>query len=165
MLMKKERLGIMLARETGEIVRASFQDRSELWALESQCFHREIAFSRRQISYLLKSKRVEVYVVREEGRIIAEAIVLKRKTPGGEVARLYSFAVKPGYRGRGLGKRLLLNCLEVLHGEGIQTVYLEVEGDNHRAIALYESLGFRPIRELKGYYPENKDGIKMKLVL
>lgn len=155
------------------IERANFSDRQELFALECQCFDPEIRFSRPQISYLLKSPRVEIYVMREQmgqsmgdrSQIIAEAIFLKRRTKRGEVARLYSLAVKPAYRGRGYSKQLLGKSLEVLRQQNILMIYLEVETENRAAIGLYQSLGFTPVKLLKGYYQPTRDGLKMKLNL
>lgn len=147
------------------IEKATFSDRFQLFELESECFDPELAFSRRQLSYLLRSPRVEIYVMRDRDRIIAEAIFLHRKTRRGEVGRLYSLAVKPSYRGKGYGKELLVKSLESLRRQNILIVYLEVEAENRTAIGLYQSLGFCPIKLLKGYYNPERDGLKMKLNL
>lgn len=148
-----------------KIDKASLQDKSELVSLETQCFREGIAFSKKQIAYLLRSPRADIYVMRLSVTLAAYAIILKRKTCRGEVARLYSLAVKPEFRGQGLGKKLMLECLDKLRMENIQTVYLEVEAENKIAIALYESVGFCRVARLKSYYGENQDGLKMKLTL
>ncbi len=145
-----------------KIDKALLQEQRDIVSLEAQCSRDGIAFSKKQIAYLLRSTRADIYVMRLNGTLAAEAIVLKRKTCRGEVARLYSFAVKPELRGQGLGKKLLLECLEKLRRENIQRVFLEVEADNNIAIALYESLGFCRVALLKSYYGENQDGLKMK---
>ncbi len=51
----------------------------------------------------------------------------------------------PAYRGRGLGKRLLLAALNQARASGFICVELSVHADNTRAMALYEKIGF--IRE------------------
>ena len=159
---------------TLEIDRANFSDLLDLFALECQCFDQEIRFSRQQLFYLLKSPRVEIYVMRDwqhlsaspkGGQIIAQAIFLKRKTKRGEVARLYSLSVKPEYRGRGYSKQLLSKSLADLRQQNILMIYLEVETENRTAIALYQSLGFAPVKLLKDYYQLTRDGLKMKLNL
>ncbi|MBW4492437.1 MAG: GNAT family N-acetyltransferase [Oscillatoria princeps RMCB-10] len=148
-----------------KIDKATLQDKSDIVSLEALCFRAGIAFSKKQIAYLLKSPRADIYVMRWNETLAAYAIILKRKTCRGEVARLYSFAVKPELRGQGLGKKLMLECLEKLRRENIQTVFLEVEAENKSAIALYESVGFCRVARLKSYYGENQDGLKMKLTL
>ncbi|WP_017719366.1 GNAT family N-acetyltransferase [Kamptonema formosum] len=148
-----------------KIDKALLEDKSDLASLEAQCFREGIAFSKKQIAYLLKSPRTDIYVMRLNGTLAAYAIILKRKTCRGEVARLYSFAVKAEFRGQGLGKKLMLECLDKLGRENIQAVFLEVEAENNSAIALYESVGFSRVARLKSYYGENQDGLKMKLTL
>ena len=51
-------------------------------------------------------------------------------------------ALHPAYVGRGLGPRILRAFAEVLAGEGIQRLRLEVAGFNHRAIGAYRGAGF-----------------------
>ena len=48
----------------------------------------------------------------------------------------------PGYRDRGLGRRLIETTLEAARASGIHRVELHVNADNSRAIALYEKAGF-----------------------
>ena len=78
-------------------------------------------------------------------------------------ARLYSLAVAPEHRGKGLGRALMCHCLEILRGELVEGVALEVAADNVPAIALYESLGFLKDRRLVDYYGPGEDGWRMRL--
>ncbi len=48
----------------------------------------------------------------------------------------------PGYRDRGLGRRLMLTALEAAKAAGMHRVELHAHADNLRAIALYEKVGF-----------------------
>ena len=50
--------------------------------------------------------------------------------------------VLAGYRGRGIGKQLMVATLAHARRNGIIRVELEVRADNVRAIKLYERLGF-----------------------
>ena len=50
--------------------------------------------------------------------------------------------VLPSYRGHGLGKRMLAECLAAAHARGIARVELEVRTDNRRALELYRDGGF-----------------------
>jgi ribosomal protein S18 acetylase RimI-like enzyme len=50
--------------------------------------------------------------------------------------------VLEGYRGRGIGKKLVVATLAHARRNGIIRVELEVRADNVRAITLYEQLGF-----------------------
>ncbi len=50
--------------------------------------------------------------------------------------------VLPSYRGCGLGKSLLDQCIRAAHARGITRVELEVRTDNRRALELYRASGF-----------------------
>jgi len=49
----------------------------------------------------------------------------------------------PAWRGQRIGQRLLQACLDKARLRGLTRIELESRIDNHRAIALYERLGFR----------------------
>jgi mycothiol synthase len=66
--------------------------------------------------------------------------------PGGPVGEIYVLGVDPQSGLRGLGGPLTAAGLDYLTTRGLDTVMLYVEGDNHRAIALYERYGFRTFR-------------------
>lgn len=55
---------------------------------------------------------------------------------------IQNVGVVPEYRGRGLGRALLLKCLEGFQTLGVPRVYLEVTASNLPAVQLYRSLGF-----------------------
>ena len=52
--------------------------------------------------------------------------------------------VEPDQRGRGLGLLVMAELLEWGAERGATTAYLQVLGDNTRAFALYDGLGFVP---------------------
>lgn len=52
----------------------------------------------------------------------------------------------PDHRRRGLARAVIARSLQLLNAEGVTSAYLGVDTDNHnRALALYESCGFRVI--------------------
>jgi len=55
--------------------------------------------------------------------------------------------VRPAYRGRGLGRRALIEGLRRLRRAGYDRAGLHVDSDNPIAIQLYESVGMRVTRE------------------
>jgi mycothiol synthase len=59
--------------------------------------------------------------------------------PAGEI---YVLGVDPAAGVRGLGGPLTLAGLDYLRGRDLRTVLLYVEGDNDRAVKLYERFGF-----------------------
>ncbi|MFC1918672.1 GNAT family N-acetyltransferase [Chloroflexota bacterium] len=60
----------------------------------------------------------------------------------GKKGRIFMLGVDPGYRGRGIGKRVLLAGLAHLRDKKTQLVELTVDSENEIALALYRSVGF-----------------------
>jgi mycothiol synthase len=56
--------------------------------------------------------------------------------------RISMIGVDPDYKGRGLGKQLLLSGLAYLKGRGLEVGRLTVDADNTVARSLYRSVGF-----------------------
>ena len=61
---------------------------------------------------------------------------------GKRKGRIFMLGVDPGYRNRGLGKRVLLAGLAHFKDKGIQVVEITVDNENEVAYALYQSVGF-----------------------
>jgi mycothiol synthase len=55
---------------------------------------------------------------------------------------IYMIGTDPEYRGKGLGKKVLLAGLSHLKSRGIKTVSLSVDSENRIAYELYRSMGF-----------------------
>jgi ribosomal protein S18 acetylase RimI-like enzyme len=66
-------------------------------------------------------------------------------------AGISAFGVLPAYRGRGIGRQMLLDAVDTLLDEGWKHVLIEVVTDNERALALYRSCGFR-VTTAYGFY-------------
>jgi mycothiol synthase len=60
---------------------------------------------------------------------------------------IYVISVRPQFQGRGLGRVMVTQGLEVLRRKGVSEAILFVDRSNHGALELYESLGFALVRE------------------
>jgi len=54
--------------------------------------------------------------------------------------------VLPEFRGKGIGKRLVIKCIEKMKAKGVTAARLAVLTENTTAVKLYEKLGFRIYR-------------------
>jgi ribosomal protein S18 acetylase RimI-like enzyme len=58
---------------------------------------------------------------------------------------VHGFVIDPVLQGRGLGRAALRQACRRLRDEGAEQIGLEVAVENDRALALYTSIGFRPV--------------------
>src|SRR5690606_21927015 len=132
-----------------EIGPARLSQVGALASLEERVFGKDQAISKRQMRHILGSGRSIVAVARTpEGRVVGLVIVLMRRHKHNQSARLYSLAVDPDFRGKGLGEQLAEYVLAKVEEKGITRCFLEVADDNERARRLYERLGFVPVTTL-----------------
>lgn len=108
--------------------------------------------SARQFRHHLRNPRARLRVAVLDGQPAGYALVLLRS--GSRTARLYSIAVDPACRGRGLGARLLGEAERVARAAGAHELRLEVRTDNAAAIGLYEGRDYRRFGRREGYYED-----------
>jgi [ribosomal protein S18]-alanine N-acetyltransferase len=72
-------------------------------------------------------------------------------------AHITTFAVRPGFRRRKIGERLILALLDLAAGRGAREATLEVRLSNLPARRLYEKYGFRPVGIRPRYYSDNNE--------
>lgn len=85
-------------------------------------------------------------------------MAFKKNTPCGFIlarkivqeCEILTFAVKPEFQGKGIGRLLLNRLLE----EMSVPIFLEVATDNLPAIGLYESIGFEVLTVRHNYYED-----------
>jgi N-acetylglutamate synthase len=63
----------------------------------------------------------------------------------GRRGHIYHLAVDPAYQGRGLGKRMLDECLEGLRRTGVKRVIIMVADDNPRGRGFWRRSGWEDI--------------------
>ncbi|HSH28766.1 MAG TPA: GNAT family N-acetyltransferase/peptidase C39 family protein [Thiohalobacter sp.] len=112
--------------------------------------------SRRQFRYMLtRANAATLVTTGDADQVLGYALVLFHA--GTSLARLYSIAVDPAARGRGLAQTLLTAAEVEAAGRGCVDMRLEVRPDNAAAIALYERLGYRRFGTFDDYYEQTLD--------
>jgi ribosomal protein S18 acetylase RimI-like enzyme len=92
---------------------------------------------------------------KETGEMIGQVFIQwtssdPRFADGARRGYLYALRIKPAFRGRGLGTRILIAAEDELRRRGMDTAAIGVEKNNPRARALYERQGYRIIADDPG---------------
>ena len=91
------------------------------------------------------------YFVLDDGtRVLGGAGFAPLKGGPKATCELRKMYLRPQTRGCGLGRRLLEHVLAQAHAAGYRRCYLETMATMQRARALYESVGFSPLRKPEG---------------
>lgn len=110
-----------------------------------------------------------VALTRRAGRL--EALGLWQRYDAAVLARnaeVRKLMVHPDARGGGLARRTLLALVADARRAGIETLVLQVRGNNHGAMALYEAVGFEVAGRLPDFIAvgdERFDGVTYRLDL
>jgi ribosomal-protein-alanine N-acetyltransferase len=76
-----------------------------------------------------------------------------------------NIAVDPVYRMKGYGRRMLQFSIDLALKKKVKSIYLEARKSNLIAQKLYTTFGFTPVEELKAYYQDGEDGVRMSKTL
>lgn len=77
---------------------------------------------------------------------------------------LVNFAVEPGHRRAGIGRRMLSWVIDRARDEGARMVTLEVRSTNEAALALYRDFGFIEVALRPRYYPDTREDAVIMLL-
>lgn len=103
----------------------------------------------------IEEDRVASLVAVRDGAVIGTtAIVHDALSWSAHVGEL-RIAVSPDYRGKGLGRVLIQECFAMAIDLGLEKLTALMTVDQRGAVAIFETLGFRPEAMLRGYVKDN----------
>ena len=127
-----------------------------LAALERECF--PDPWSETELLKQLERDNYYGFVLKADGEtvgVIYGSVLF-------EDAEIYKVAVKPSWRGKGLGQRLVDEAMAYFKSRNAERVFLEVRAGNVAARSLYEKNGFSVLRIRSKYYADGEDAAEMK---
>lgn len=145
-------------KEKSQAIRlAQAADLPGLLHLEQICFQTN-RMSLASFRSALKSPRAWLGVIGRPLEIMAAGLLFFRTDS--DAARIYSIAVHPAARGRGLGARMLRRMERVAAERGARSLRLEVSVRNKAALALYRQFGYEETGRSPGYYGDGSDALR-----
>lgn len=136
------------------------EDIDQLLAIERRCF-RAHRFTRDDFQYHLKNPKSIFAVAEVDREIVGYVAGIIYQGMQRKVGRIYSMAVLPQFRIRGIGSRLLEYFEHEAAKEGSQSVTLEVRKTNRAAYSLYKHSGYQARETLPDYYAAGSDALRM----
>ena len=137
----------------------SQEDLSALLRLENKCFTTD-QLSRRSFRHWIQAENCAFLVAESGDGIVGYSLIIFFR--GTTLARLYSIATDPEYRGKGIARALMEAGEQISKDAGRVFLRLEVSVDNAAGIALYESMGYQPFGIYRHYYENSNDALRMQ---
>lgn len=135
------------------------EDLEAIYTIEKNSF--SVPWSKESLEKELKNEMATYLIAVEEDKLIGYVGMWEVMGEG----QITNIAIDRAYRGRGIGKRLLLDFIKNAKEKGLQMLILEVRQSNIIAQNLYQSVGFKEIACRKGYYNQPKeDALILQLV-
>ncbi|MFA5119520.1 peptidase C39 family protein [Zavarzinia sp.] len=139
---------------------ATKADLPALLDIEARAFSGD-RLSSRSFRHLLTKAHARTLIAEDDaGTILGYTSLLFHQ--GTWIARLYSLAVAPEARGKGLSRPLLDAAIEAARGEDCAVLRLEVREDNLAARHLYEKAGFRRFGVHESYYEDGERALRLE---
>ena len=101
-----------------------------------------IVITRESLERMLADSNSHLYVIREEGRIVACACLCIYHQPFSTDATIESVVVSSKMRGRGLGRKLMEHLIEEATRMKVDCIHLTSNPKREAANALYQKMGF-----------------------
>ena len=99
--------------------------------------------SEKQLRSAMEDDGIHIFIIREDGIIVATATLCVNHTPEFTVGSVEAVVVKQSCRGKGYGKSLMLRLIDEARRLGCAKLHLTSNPQRVSANALYRSLGFQ----------------------
>ena len=94
----------------------------------------------------------DLLVFEESNEIVGVCKIIRRKLRLRHVAYIGSLAVTSSKQGKGIGKRIMTQVLDMLQTEGFKRIELFVASDNIKTIGFFKSFGFEIEGTLRSFF-------------
>jgi ribosomal-protein-alanine N-acetyltransferase len=141
---------------------AEAADRAAIVAVEAEAFA-SASWGAKAVADGFSERNVKVIVAaREEEKALCGFAFWRRI---GDEAEILSIGVARRVRRQGCARAMLEEIVETALGEGVRSLFLEVDVANAAAAILYQSMHFEKVGRRKRYYKNGGDALVMRLIL
>lgn len=133
-------------------------DFEELYRIDHAAFSEDIAYSRLELEYYLRSRKCRTLVAEEEDQIVGFVVGCSEPRSLGHIITI---DVIPHRQRKQIGSRLLAEIEHWLWRKGAQAIYLETPVDDAGAKGFYDKHGYFVFDRIEGYYNNLLDALVM----
>jgi [ribosomal protein S18]-alanine N-acetyltransferase len=137
---------------------ANRSDLDAILEIEKKCFSGSIAYSKRQLAYLILHAKSATFVENCKGVVRGFVIVTYHQRSS--ISHVETIDVDPAYTQLGIGLRLLTFAEEDMRKHGKRWSQLEVSEGNKVALKLYKKVGYTLKEHIKQYYKYDHEGTR-----
>ena len=133
-------------------------DFEQLYQIDHAAFSEEIAYSRLELQYYLRSRKCRTLVSEEADQIVGFVVGCSEPR---KLGHIITIDVAPHRQREHIGSNLLEEIERWLWREGVEAIYLETPTDDAGAKGFYEKHGYFVFDRFEGYYNNSLDAFVM----
>jgi [ribosomal protein S18]-alanine N-acetyltransferase len=133
-------------------------DFERLYQIDQAAFSHDIAYSRIELQYYLRSRKCRTLVSEEADEIVGFAIGCSEPR---KLGHIITIDVDPHRQRQHIGSCLLAEIEQWLWRQGIEAIYLETPVDDAGAKGFYDKNGYFVFDRFEGYYNDSLDALVM----
>jgi ribosomal-protein-alanine N-acetyltransferase len=137
---------------------AAASDIDAISGIEEKCFPGPIAYSKRQLAYLIL--RANSTCLLESQGSVTRGFVIITYRQGSSTGHLETINVDPSFKKQGIGLKLLTAAEADMKQRCMKRSQLEVSRGNRAALALYKKSGYAFKERIERYYKYDHHGTR-----
>lgn len=130
-------------------------DINVMWEIDQLCFDSDLAYPADIFYFHLLVNRDPAFVAQDkDGKIVGFVMTAMKERKTGTIVTI---DVMSGWRGKGMGTKLMGLAEAALTGRGAKKITLQTSVENTGAMKFYEKLGYENKKKIRDYYVKGKD--------
>ncbi len=133
-------------------------DFEQLYQIDQAAFSKDIAYSRLELQYYLRSRKCQTLVSEEADGIVGFVVGCSEPR---KLGHIITIDVVPHRQREHIGSNLLREIEQRLWRRGADAIYLETPVDDLGAKGFYDKHGYFVFDRFEGYYNDSLDALVM----
>jgi ribosomal protein S18 acetylase RimI-like enzyme len=133
-------------------------DFDRLYQIDQTAFSKDIAYSRLELQYYLRSRKCRTLVSQDDNEIVGFVVGCSEPR---RLGHIITIDVIPHRQRQHIGSKLLTEIEQWLWRQGAEAIYLETPVDDAGAKGFYEKHGYFVFDQFEGYYNKSLDALVM----